>query len=119
MLKQPLCVIELNLRELSLGHLGVQSCLVKSCDDLEQRIALLDRLAFFDLDRLEIPALHGPDLDVAVRVDLADILLRVDHILNQRAGDQDLVVLVVNLLLFLVTSGKEKAKYRQDDGEVR
>ena len=80
-LGQLLGVIELQLRELGLGQLGVQLCLVKNWDDLEHHIALLHRLALLDRDLLEIPVLQGTDLDVALRVDLADILLGDDDVL--------------------------------------
>ena len=90
------------MRELGLGHLGVQLCLVKSWYDLEHHIALLHRLALLDRDLLEIPALQGTDLDVALRVDLADILLGDDDVLCLGAGDHDLMVLLVGLLLVLV-----------------
>ena len=101
-LEQLLGVIVLQFREPGLGHLGVQLCLVKSWYDLEHHIALLHRLALLDRDLLEIPALQGTDLDVALRVDLADILLGDDDVLCLGAGDHDLMVLLVGLLLVLV-----------------
>ena len=95
LLEQPLGVIELQFREPGLGQLGVQLCLVKNWYDLEHHIALLHRLALLDRDLLEIPALQGTDVDVALRVDLADILLGDDDVLCLGAGDHDLLVLLV------------------------
>ena len=83
------------------AHLGVPLCLVKNWQDLEHHIALLDRLALPDQDLLEIPAVQGTDVDVTLRVDLADTSLGDDDVLCQRAADHNLAVLLVGLLLGL------------------
>ena len=83
---QRLGVIKLQLRELGLGHLGVQLRLVKDGDDLEQHLALFHRLPFLDRDLLEIPVLQRTNLDVALRVDLADILLSDDYVLRSEGA---------------------------------
>ena len=107
--------IELQFRELGLGLLGVQPGLVKNWDDLEHQIVLFHRLALLDSDLLEIPVLQGTDLDVALRVDLADILLGEDDILCLRAGDHDLMV-PLGLFLLLLASREGEENQRQDDG---
>ena len=86
LVEQLLGVFELQLRELCLGQLGVELCLVNNWDDLEQQLTLLDLLPLLDGDRLEIPHLQGADLDVALRVNLADILLREGNRLRLRVG---------------------------------
>ena len=99
---QRLDIIQLQLREVSLGHRGVPLCLVKNWHDLEHHLALFHRLAFLDRDGLEIPVLQCTDIDVSPRVDLADILLGDDDVLCDRAGDRDLLLLVVGLLVLVL-----------------
>jgi hypothetical protein len=57
LLKQLVGIVELNLNLQRLRRVGVQSCLIKDRQDLKNQIALLYRLALFDQDLFEIPAL--------------------------------------------------------------
>jgi hypothetical protein len=56
-------------------------------------------LALFDQNLFEISPLKGADLDVAARVDLANVLLRADDVLDDRTGHQNLVFLMMLRLL--------------------
>ena len=98
-LRQVFGVIEFDLNPFGLGGLGVQLGLVKSGQDFEHQIPLLHGLAFFDTDLVKIPALQGSDVDVLTRVDLADVLLRADHGLSGRTGDQNLVIVVFRFFM--------------------
>jgi len=63
--RQAFRVTQFQLSQLGLGLLGLILRLVQGRQDLEHQLALLDRLAFVDVDRLEEPALQRADLDVA------------------------------------------------------
>ena len=115
-LVQLLGVIVLQLRELCLGQLGVRLFLVKNRDDLEQHVILRHLLTFLDFDRLEISSLQGTDLDVALRVDLADISLDEGQRLRLRVGGRNLMGLDVLLLLVHAACRHGKGNQRQDDG---
>ena len=56
---------------------------------------------------------------MAVGVDLTDELLSIRYVLCQRACYQNFVVLVVDLLLWLVTSEKRKEQERRNDRKGR
>ncbi len=56
---------------------------------------------------------------MALRADLADILLGEDDVLGLGAGEHDLVVLLVGLLLVHLASREGEGNQRQDDGQDR
>lgn len=114
---EPLGVIEFQFRELGLRDLCVPLRLVKSRNDPEQHLILLHVLAFSDRDRLEIPALQRFDLDVTLRVNLADVLLGEHDVLCSGAGDHDLVMSCFAVLVVFVARWNRHANQRQKDRE--
>jgi hypothetical protein len=116
---QPLRVIQLKLRELGLGQFGVELCLVESRYDAEHRIALFHPLTFLDRDRLEVSARQRTDFDVALRVDLTDVLLRENDVLDQWVGDHDFVRRFVLCFVVVGTAGKGCEEQCCEDGRTR
>ena len=111
---QSLGVRQFQSREFLLGDLGFPPCLVEDRLDLEHQVALSHHLALPDRDGHEIPTLKRADIDVSARVDLADVFLGNDDILRDRAGDHDLMLLVVGLLLIVLV----KVRLIQADGSL-
>ena len=95
---QRLGVIQLQLREVFLGHLGVPLGLVKNWQISNNTSPSFTAWPSLIVIGLEIAVLQCADIDMSPRVDLADILLGDDDVLCHRAGDRDLMFLLVGLL---------------------
>ena len=72
-------------------------------------------------DRLEVTIFQGADIDMPLRMDLADIRLGQHDILHRRAGDDDLMALFMMLLrpllLMLLARGQATHRQRQHAGQ--